>query len=167
MAVLRTFGVDTSKWATGIKQLLYSPAVDKDLRRDSHHSVHVEHRDHGLYGKHSRERSRSPCRQTTDERNVRPRSPPTRRVEAPPVYIVDVCAMYGFLMRVAQGRDNSVLLNAKALRVQDTALHRGEDDQVIYQDIDPKHWCAGRESRRVQLPVKSLGMNVLTNVVDE
>ncbi|KAI1794692.1 hypothetical protein LXA43DRAFT_996154 [Ganoderma leucocontextum] len=147
MAVLRTFGVDTSKWATGIKHLLCNPAVSDGLRRDSQYDVRLERRDHGLYGKSSRERSRSPCRQPADERHVRPRSPPTRRAEAPPVYIVDVRAMYGFLMRVAPGQDNSVLVNAKALRVQDTALQRGEDDQVIYEDIDPKQWCAGRESR--------------------
>ena len=67
------------------------------------------------------------------------------------MYIVDVRAMYGFLMRVAPGLDSSVVLNAKALRVRDTALQRGEDDEVIYQDIDPKEWCAGRESRWVQV----------------
>ena len=153
MAVLRTFGVDTSKWATGIKQLLYSPVTSDILRRDSQHDIHLERRDRGLvaYSKPSRERSRSPRRQTVDERQVRPRSPPTHRVEAPRVYIVDVRAMYGFLMRVAPGLDSSVLLNAKALRVQDTALQRGEDDEVVYQDINPKQWCAGRESRRVQV----------------
>ncbi|PIL24311.1 hypothetical protein GSI_14064 [Ganoderma sinense ZZ0214-1] len=151
MAVLHAFGVDTSKWATGIKQLLYSysSAARNDLRTVSQYDVHLERRDRGSYGKPSRGRSRSPRRQSTDERHVRQRSPPTHRAEAPPVYIVDVRAMYGFLMRVAPGHDNSILLNAKALHLRDTALHRGEDDQVIYQDIDPKQWCAGKESRLI------------------
>ena len=140
MAVLRTFGVDTSKWATGIKQLLYSPVARNGLGRDGHQDTRSERRDHDLYHKSSRERSRSPRRQATDERYVRQRSPPTRRVEAPPVYIVDVRAMYGFLMRVALGHGHSVLLNAKALRVQDTALQRGEDDQV-------GRWTTGLRSR--------------------
>lgn len=152
LAILRSFGVDTSKWATGIKHLLYSPAASNALR-DGRHDVRPDRRDRGLvtYAKPPRERSRSPQRRAADERQVRPRSPPTRRAETTPVYIVDVRAMYGFLMRVAPGLDSSVVLNAKALRVRDTALQRGEDDEVIYQDIDPKEWCAGRESRWVQV----------------
>ena len=167
MAVLRTLGVDTSKWATGIKQLLYSPVTRNGLGRDDHQDIHSERRDHDLYHKSSRGRSRSPRRQATDERHVRQRSPPTRRFEASPVYIVDVRAMYGFLMRVALGHGHSVLLNAKALRVQDTALQRGEDDQVIYREIDPKQWCAGKESRQVQFLVKCIRLQMLTDTMNK
>ena len=75
--------------------------------------------------------------------------------------------MYGFLMRVALGHGHSVLLNAKALRVQDTALQRGEDDQVIYREIDPKQWCAGKESRQVQFLVKCIRLQMLTDTMNK
>ena len=143
--VLHAFGVDTSKWATGIKHLLYGSPEGIGPKRDG--------RDHNQWGrrdsrdKWTRERSRSPGKRKAYERDSRPKSPVPRTTEIAPVYIVDVRVLYRYLMKVPPGQDDSVLLNAKALFVKDTALYRGEDDQVIYQDIDPRQWCAGRESR--------------------
>ena len=62
------------------------------------------------------------------------------------MYIVDVRTMYQTLMQLPF-RDDSVLDSAKALNVRDTAPVRGEDDGVVYEDVDPTSWCAGRESR--------------------
>ncbi|KAH9901452.1 hypothetical protein C8Q73DRAFT_677867 [Cubamyces lactineus] len=144
LCVLQSFGVDTSAWKTGIKDLLYSQDVRRTRQRDSV-SDSKEYRQHRKE-KWTRERSRSPRRHTSAvELNSRPRSPPPPH-RPPPVYIVDVRDMYETLMQLSP-RDNTILDNAKALNVRDTAPVRGEDDGVVYEDVDPTSWCAGRESR--------------------
>ncbi|TBU35618.1 hypothetical protein BD311DRAFT_772696 [Dichomitus squalens] len=140
--VLSSLGVDTSRWASGIKHLLYNSSGSS---RNGRNDVQPGHRD--SRSKWSRERSRSPGRWRANERDLRPRSPDPRRTEAAPVYIIDAGVLYRHLMKVPPGQHDSILLIAKALSVKDTALRRGEDDQVIYEEIDPKEWCAGRESR--------------------
>lgn len=152
--VLRSFGVDAKslRWVRGIRDLLYCPLPERSHSRATHanerndrHNYERERHDRNL--KPSRDRSRSPRRRRDDERHVRSRSPP-RRIEPPSVYVVDVRQMYHYLM-LTPASNKTVLSIAKALNVRDTAMARGEDDQVIYEDIDPKHWCAGRESRLV------------------
>ncbi len=155
--VLRSFGVDVDslRWVKGIKELLYCPlpargydraTAERDTYKSYHHNDARELRDRNL--KWSRNRSRSPRRRPEDETHIRSRSPPPR-VDPPSVYVVDVRQMYHYLMLTPTSNE-TVLSIAKALNVRDTAMARGEDDQVVYEDIDPKHWCAGRESRLVR-----------------
>ncbi|KAI0647418.1 hypothetical protein C8Q79DRAFT_959325 [Trametes meyenii] len=141
---LRSFGVDTSQWKAGIKDLLYHHQDGRASRRDQYSDRKFDGRDHRL-GKWKRDRSISPRMQTTSD--PRRRSPPARQAR-PFVYLVDVRRMYHNMMEVPP-RDDTVLSNALALSVRDTAPARGEDDLVIYEDIDPKNWCAGRESRLI------------------
>lgn len=142
--VLRSFGVDTSQWRAGIKDLLYFPDARGTPRQTSYHESKRDVRDYS--GKWKRERSRSPRRQSTADYPSRPRSPPQTHAP-PPVYLVDVRQMYQNLMQVP--KNESIMSHALAFAVRDTAPVRGEDDTVIYEDVDPQSWCAGRESRRV------------------
>ncbi|RDX56392.1 hypothetical protein OH76DRAFT_1395511 [Lentinus brumalis] len=148
--VLRSFGVDADslRWVKGIKELLYCPLPARGYDRataeqDTKSYDAREPRDRNL--KWSRNRSRSPRRRPEDQRHIRSRSPPPR-VDPPSVYVVDVRQMYHYLMLTPTSNE-TVPSIAKALNVRDTAMARGEDDQMVYEDIDPKHWCAGRESR--------------------
>ncbi|KAI0748485.1 hypothetical protein C8Q80DRAFT_742320 [Daedaleopsis nitida] len=150
-SVLRSFGIEvtsTSHWEVGIKQLLYSEewkSTNDHRSRRTPWDEPPEEKD-----KLRRRRSRSPRhdrKSPADERygRTRQRSLPPRR-DALPIYVVDVKEMCAALT-LARNRNATVLSDAIALSVQDTALVRGEDDQVIYQAIDLNHWCAGRESR--------------------
>ncbi|KAJ8496805.1 hypothetical protein ONZ51_g900 [Trametes cubensis] len=144
LCVLRSFGVDTSAWKTGIKDLLYAQGARRTRERDSISGTKDYKQDRKE--EWTRERSRSPRRHSSGvESRRRPRSPPSPH-HPPPVYIVDVRTMYQTLMQLPF-RDDSVLDSAKALNVRDTAPVRGEDDGVVYEDVDPTSWCAGRESR--------------------
>ncbi|KAI0373021.1 hypothetical protein BV20DRAFT_1042346 [Pilatotrama ljubarskyi] len=145
--ILRHLGVDTSQWRTGIKDLLYLPGATDDGRRDRETYYDSKRDLRSSSGKWSRDRSRSPRRQGAAEHGVRPRSPPAPHIP-PPVYIVDVRQMYQIMMQV-HSRNDTVLSNAISLGVKDTAPVRGEEDRVIYQDVDPMSWCAGRESRLI------------------
>lgn len=144
--VLRSFGVDTSQWKVGIKELLYFPGARTSPRRDSYYYDN-KHDVRNYTGRWKRERSRSPRRQdAVTDYTPRPRSPP--RAHAPPtVYVVDVRQMYQTVMQVP--RSDSILSHAIEFAVRDTAPVRGADDEIIYQDVDPQSWCAGRESRHV------------------
>ncbi len=147
--VLRSFGVDTYNWATGINDILYCANASRIYYRTGQYGyARSDLHDHKRQW--SRERSRSPRndrRASTDERSTRPCSPSPRR-PPPPVYVVDVQELYSTLSQLkSQGR--SLLSDAKALSVQDTALVRSADDQVIYEEVDTSQWCAGRESRYV------------------
>ncbi|KAI0723881.1 hypothetical protein C8T65DRAFT_798658 [Cerioporus squamosus] len=154
--VLRSFGVDAKspRWVQGIKNLLYGPLPERGYDRSSYGSERDDCRN---YAREPRDRnfelpcnrSRSPRRRPEEEKHLRSRSPPAR-IEPAAVYVVDIRQMYHYLM-LTPTTNETVLSIAKALNVRDTAMARGEDDQVIYEDIDPKHWCAGRESRLVLL----------------
>ncbi|KAI0672854.1 hypothetical protein C8Q78DRAFT_1077174 [Trametes maxima] len=141
--VLRSFGVDTYQWKVGIKDLLYCRDGRAPMR-DQHSDRKYDGRDHRL-GKWKRDRSQSPRRQATAD--PRRRSPPSRQTP-PSVYLVDVRQMHYNMMEVPP-RDNSILSNALALSVKDISPVRDENDLAIYEDIDPKSWCAGKESRLV------------------
>ncbi|KAI0636617.1 hypothetical protein C8Q77DRAFT_1093677 [Trametes polyzona] len=144
--VLRSFGVDTSRWMVGIKSLLYCPGAADNSRRNSYY--YESKRDaRGLTGKWQRSRSRSPQKRSEPRTSARPRSPLFTPLPPPAVYIVDVREMFQTLMQLP--RDDTVQSNAIALGVRDTAPVRGEDDRVIYEEVDPKSWCAGRESRLI------------------
>ncbi|KAI0362507.1 hypothetical protein OH77DRAFT_1388532 [Trametes cingulata] len=138
--ILRHFGVNTSQWKLGIKDLLYYPDPhgaskrDRDAYGDSKRDVRDS-------GRRPRDRSRSPRRQEAADYRVRPRSPPAHH-RPPPVYIVDVRQMYQTMMQVHPQND-TVLSNAVALNVKDTAPVRGEEDELIYQDVDPMSWLIG------------------------
>ncbi|KAI0807781.1 hypothetical protein C8Q74DRAFT_1313473 [Fomes fomentarius] len=141
--VLRSFGVDTSKWATGINDILYCADTSRIYYRTGQHGS-ARSDLHDRKSQWSRERSRSPRndrRTSTDERSTRPCSPSPRR-PPPPVYVVDVQELYSTLSQLkSQGR--SLLSDAKALSVQDTALVRSADDQVIYEEVDTSQWLLG------------------------
>ena len=138
--VLHSLGVNTSTWKSGIKSLLYRPdSVYDDTSKYRSSPV----RDmHDRKSKESRRRSRSPRRRDYAS-SMRPRSPPPLPA---PVYMVDVQDMHCALTRQYKSQA-SVLSDAKALAVQNTALERNEKDEVVYEGIDPKYWCAGKESR--------------------
>ena len=152
--VLRSFGVDPDAlhWVRGIKDLLYCPLWERGNGRGSFDYKRDEYRSHTRDSRPghpdcSRNRSRSPRRRAEDERYPRSRSPPSR-LETPSVYVVDVRQLYHYLM-LGPTTNETVPLIAKALNVRDTAMARGEDDLMIYEDIDPQYWCAGRGSRCV------------------
>ncbi|OSD08496.1 hypothetical protein PYCCODRAFT_1356917 [Trametes coccinea BRFM310] len=134
--VLQSFGVDTSGWEIGIKALLYHPNAGGGSTLPQAHDSKTDFR--GWPGYRSRERSLSPRRRRVAEPKARPRSPPAPQ-RPPPAYIVDVRQMYQTMMQIP-ARDDSILMTAKALAVRDTAPVRGEDDQPIYEDVDPSLW---------------------------
>ncbi|KAI0822751.1 hypothetical protein BC628DRAFT_1387505 [Trametes gibbosa] len=141
---LRSFGVDASRWRVGIKDLLYSPDPRGPPKNDAYHDSKRDVRDYAK--KWSRSRSPSPRRQSSTDCAPRARSPPPTRAP-PPVYLVDVRQMYHTLMEIP--RNDTVLANSISLGVKDTAPLRGEDDRIVYEDVDLQSWCAGRESRLI------------------
>ncbi|KAI0333605.1 hypothetical protein GY45DRAFT_1244693 [Cubamyces sp. BRFM 1775] len=140
ICVLRSFGIDTSAWKIGIKDLLYSQEASRTRQRNSVSDNKDYRKDRKE--KWARDRSRSPRRHISSvEPNSRPRSPPSPH-RLPPAYIVDVRNMYQTLMQLPP-RDDSILAVAQALNVRDTAPVRGEDDGVVYEDVDPTSWLLG------------------------
>ncbi|OJT02529.1 hypothetical protein TRAPUB_6946 [Trametes pubescens] len=136
--VLRCFDVDSSQWRAGIKDLLYYPDARVTPRQTSYHESKRDVRDYS--GKWKRERSRSPRRSGAVDYPPRPRSPP--QTHAPPsVYLVDVRQMYQNLMQVP--KNESITSYASEFALRDTAPGRGEDDTIIYEDIDPESWLIG------------------------
>ncbi|RPD80424.1 hypothetical protein L226DRAFT_454689 [Lentinus tigrinus ALCF2SS1-7] len=148
--VLRSFGVDADQlhWVQGIKDLLYCPPAERvhdhaayGYERDDRRYNAREPRDRSYNSKWPRNRSHSPTRRRPGDEGPRSRSSPPRMVP-PSVYLVDVRTMYRNLMRVPTPND-TVPSIAKALNVLDTSMTRGEDDEVIYEAIDPQYWLIG------------------------
>ena len=142
--VLRSFGIDMSRWEVGIKTLLYHPATASTPGPWDRNGRGARENGWG------RGRSRSPTRRqdTYGWTSSRPRSPPAQH-PPPPVYLVDIREMHNRVMHEARDED-TLLETAKALGVKDEVP--GSDGDVTYEDIDPKSWCAGKESRYVECP---------------
>ena len=145
--VMRHFGVDTSRWEVGIKDLLYFPGAFTTSSHRPPRGVVVKRQQDDCGGKWERDRSRSPPHRRPngyDGVGARPRSPP--RARAPPkVYMVDIRTLHRTVMHDPQEED-TLLRTAKALGVSDQVLIEGEEDSVA-EDIDLNKWCAGKESR--------------------
>ena len=151
--ILRNFGVDMSRWEVGIKNLLYHYGGPTSSR-GAYGSTRVSHNQGGGWKK---ERSRSPPRRQGDYggTSFRSRSPAGRK-PSPEVYLVDIREMYHCVMHIPPDRaEEELIATAKALGVKDTIRAVGADDGVVYEDIDPKMWCAGKESRSVLDPRRS------------
>ena len=140
--VLRSFGIDMSRWEVGIKTLLYHPTVANTPGHADPFNGRRE-RDSGW----GRDRSRSPTRErgAYGQSGARSRSPLMQR-PPPPVYLVDIKEMHNRVMHAA--RDEETLLDtAKALGVKDEVP--GDNGDITYENIDFKSWCAGKESRYI------------------
>ena len=145
-AVFKKFGVNTSRWVDGMRDLLYHQAES-----GPHNRLSEDPRPFDRTGRRStgRERSRSPRRNAPgDPRPVRARSPLQRG--PPPVYLVDVQHLYRTLI-YTPCKEDTLLSNAKALC---TSLVKPDDDPTLYEDGDVQRWCAGRDSRQVHAPSK-------------
>ncbi|KAI0780569.1 hypothetical protein BD413DRAFT_600149 [Trametes elegans] len=140
--ILHGFGVDTSRWKVGIKELLYCPDARGPQTRQPYSDSKREPYDR--FTKRPRDRSLSPRRRTTT-RDPRPRSPPATPTQ-PSVYLVDVREMCQTLRQTRSTRD-TILSNSKIFNVKDTPLARDATDSVLYEDVDLGSYCAGKESR--------------------
>ncbi|OCH86890.1 hypothetical protein OBBRIDRAFT_796710 [Obba rivulosa] len=135
--ILRALGVDTSRWVSGISDILYSPY---DHNRSSRWEGHRRDMDERTPTRSAR--SQSP--RARQAGGTRPRSPHRSTAGLPSVYVVDVRDMY-LTMNGRQTRDDNILSNARDLCIEDEAL--GNNATVQGESSPGNDWCAGNESR--------------------